>query len=66
MVCILMDTRILYVEPSWVKNYLNTKKGFKKLSKVKAKPMVTENLQITRKKSWKVVEFKQLKRVQTP
>ena len=41
------------------------KKCFKKFSKVKAKPMVTENLKITRKKSRKVMEFEQLKRVQT-
>ena len=46
MVCILMDTRILYVELSWVKNYLNTRNVLKNFQKWK--------LNLWSQKTWKL------------
>ena len=52
------------VELFQVKKYSKTSKGFEFL-KLTAKSKVLENLKRSWKKSWKVMEFEELKRVRT-
>ena len=50
------------VELFKIKKYSKTREGFCIL-KLAAKPMVLENLKKSCKRSWKVMEFEELKRV---